>query len=62
MGSEDTRSILLAGADRVGTTIIESREQIIQLCQIGAHSETQSVTAVPPLSPYNETLSPKVVA
>jgi len=34
-GSEESNSILLAGADRVGTTMIETREQTIQLCQIG---------------------------
>ena len=56
--SEDNNAILLAGADKVGTTVIETREQTIQLCQISA----QSVTAVPPLSPHNKTLSPKVVA
>lgn len=44
MGSEDTNSILLAGADKVGTTMLETREQMIQLCQISAHSEAQSVT------------------
>ena len=53
MGSEDTNSILLAGADRVGTTMIETREQMIQLCQISAHSEAQSVTTVASFSaPY----------
>ena len=39
IGSDDGNSILLAGADRVGSTMIETREQIIQLCQISAHSE-----------------------
>ncbi len=39
MGNEDRDSILLAGADRVGTTMIETREQIIQLCQISARSD-----------------------
>jgi hypothetical protein len=47
MGSEDSNNILLAGADRVGTTMIETREQIIQLIQISPHSEAQSVTTVP---------------
>ena len=42
MGSEDQEKILFAGADRVGTTMIESREQMIQLCQTGPHSEAQS--------------------
>ena len=36
IGSDDGNSILLAGADRVGSTMIETREQIIQLCQISA--------------------------
>lgn len=34
MGNDDRDSILLAGADRLGTTMIETREQMIQLCQI----------------------------
>ena len=38
MGSEDGDSILLAGADKVGITMIETREQTIQLCQISALS------------------------
>jgi hypothetical protein len=42
MGSEDRNSILLAGADRVGTTMIETREQMFQLCQISPHSAAQS--------------------
>ena len=40
--SEDKNAILLAGADKVGTTVIETREQMIQLCQISAHSEEVS--------------------
>jgi len=62
MGSEDSNSILLAGADRVGTTMIETREQIIQLIQISPHSEAQSVTTVPTFSPSNETLPSEVIA
>jgi predicted PurR-regulated permease PerM len=62
MGSEDSSSILLAGADRVGITMIETREQMIHLCQINAHSEAQSVTTVPAYQPPNETLLPEVVA
>jgi hypothetical protein len=47
-GSEDSNSILLAGADKVGTTMIETREQMIQLSQISPHSEAQSrATAAP---------------
>jgi hypothetical protein len=47
-GSEDSNSILLAGADKVATTIIETREQMIQLSQFSPHSEAQSgATATP---------------
>ena len=47
-GSEDSNSIRLAGADKVGTTMIETREQMIQLSQISPHSEAQSrATAAP---------------
>jgi len=56
MGSEDRDSILLAGADRVGTTMIETREQMIQLCQISVPSEAQSVTTVPADAFLKETL------
>jgi AI-2E family transporter len=62
MESEDSNSILLAGADRVGTTMIETREQIIQLSQISSHSEAQSVTTVPTFSPSNEALPSEVIA
>jgi predicted PurR-regulated permease PerM len=41
-GTEDSNSILLAGADKVGTTMIETREQMIQLSQISPDSEAQS--------------------
>jgi predicted PurR-regulated permease PerM len=60
IGSEDSNSILLAGADRVGTTMIETREQMIQLCQISASSEAQSVTTVPAYSPPKETFSTRL--
>ena len=56
-GSEDSNSILLAGADRVGTTMIETREQMIQLCQISAHSEAQSSATAAPFSPPDEKLA-----
>jgi len=56
MGSEDRDSILLAGADRVGTTMIETREQLIQLCQISAHSEAQSVTIVAAEIAFNQSV------
>jgi predicted PurR-regulated permease PerM len=59
-GSEDSNSILIAGADKVGTTMIETREQMNQLCQMSPHSKAQSVTTVPPFSPPNETLPPKL--
>jgi hypothetical protein len=59
-GSEDSDSILLAGADKVGTTMIETREQMIQLCQISASSEAQSVTTVPAYSPPKETFSTRL--
>jgi predicted PurR-regulated permease PerM len=50
-GSEDSNTILLAGADRVGTTMIETREQMIQLSQISPHPEAQSDTTAAPFSP-----------
>lgn len=41
--SEDNSNVLLsAGADKVGATMIETRKQIIQLCQISPHPEAQS--------------------
>jgi CheY-like chemotaxis protein len=43
VGSKDNDAILLAGADKVGTTTIETREQVIQLCQIDSHAVAQSV-------------------
>jgi hypothetical protein len=60
-GSKDSNIILLAGADKVGTTMAETRDQMIQLCQIRAPLETQSATTVPVFSSYNAA-SPKVVA
>jgi hypothetical protein len=62
MGSEDSNSILLAGADKVGTTMTETHEQMIQLSEISPHSEAQSVTTVPPFSPSNEALPSGVIA
>jgi hypothetical protein len=56
LGSEDSNSILLAGADRVGITMIETREQMIQLCQISAHSEAQSVTTVAAEIAFNKSV------
>jgi predicted PurR-regulated permease PerM len=46
MGSEDGESILRAGADRVGTTMIETREQMIQLSQTGTLWDAQSGRSV----------------
>jgi predicted PurR-regulated permease PerM len=61
IGSEDSNSIVLAGADRVGTTMIETREQMIQLSQIGPRSEAQSGATASPFSPL-DALLPRVVA
>jgi predicted PurR-regulated permease PerM len=61
IGSEDSNSIVLAGADRVGTTMIETREQMIQLSRIGPHSEAQSGATANPFSPV-DALLPQVVA
>jgi predicted PurR-regulated permease PerM len=61
IGSEDSSSILLAGADTVGITMIETRDQVIQMCQINPHSEAQSVTSVPPFCSQRDA-SPEVVA
>jgi hypothetical protein len=56
-GSEDSNSILLAGADKVGTTMIETREQMIQLCQITPHSAAQSGATADSFSPPHEKLA-----
>jgi hypothetical protein len=58
--SEDNNSILLAGADKVGTTMIETREQMIQLCQISPHPEAQSGAAAAPFSPLDALLPPRL--
>src|SRR5262245_8164990 len=39
---DDSKSMLLAGADKVGTTMIETREHIIQLCHTKSDSESQT--------------------
>lgn len=62
MESEDRNSILLAGADTVGTTMIETREQIIQLSQSNPHSSTPLATAITPFAPHSQTLPTEVVA
>jgi predicted PurR-regulated permease PerM len=47
--SGDNNKILLsAGADKVGTTMIETRDQIVQLIQIGRPSEGHSGSAAVP--------------
>jgi len=61
MGSEDRDTILHAGADKVGMTMIETREQVIQLSQISVQLEDQFVTAVPQVSRHDETFTPAVV-
>ena len=62
MGSEDGDSIRLAGADRVGTTMIETREQMIQLCQTGILWDAQSGTSVSADPATKETIRPEVAA
>ncbi len=60
-GGENSNNILLtAGADKVGTTMIETREQMIQLIQSSPHSEAYSVATAAPLSPPDETLTAEV--
>jgi DNA-binding response OmpR family regulator len=54
MGDEDSNSVALAGADRVGTTLIETRDQIIRLSQISLQPDApQSSTTVPSVSPLD---------
>jgi hypothetical protein len=53
-------SLLAAGADKVGTTMIETRDQVIQLSQIIPDSEGHSAPTVAPFSPSDETLSSEV--
>lgn len=60
-GSEDSNKILLAaGADKVGTTMIETRAQIVQLTQISPHSEAHPGPAVVPFSARDEPLVAEV--
>jgi predicted PurR-regulated permease PerM len=56
-GSEDSNSILLSGADKVGTTMIETCEQMLQLCQMSPHSEAQSGATAAPSFPPDEKLA-----
>jgi len=56
-GNGDNNKILLsAGADKVGTTMIETRDQIVQLIQIRSHSEGHSGATLAPFSPPDGTL------
>jgi predicted PurR-regulated permease PerM len=56
--SEDSSTVLLsAGADRIGTTLIETRDQMVQLIQIIPHSENHSGPTVVPVSAPHETLN-----
>ena len=57
IGSDDSDSILLAGADKVGTTMIETREQMIQLCQISPQYDAQSGATAAPFSSPDEKLA-----
>jgi predicted PurR-regulated permease PerM len=54
MGSEDNQSILLAGADRVGSAMIETREQLNLLCLVSASLEGQSGAGIEPVSSPGE--------
>lgn len=49
MGRDDRSSILLAGADKVGISMIETRDQMMQLCRMSVHSEAETDTMVRPL-------------
>jgi len=62
MESEDRNRTLLAEADRVGTTMIETREQIIQLSQSNPHPSTPPATPIVPFAPHNPTSPAEVVA
>jgi predicted PurR-regulated permease PerM len=44
-GSEEDNTILLAGADKLGTTMVESRQQIIQLGQSSPHLDNKLSTS-----------------
>jgi predicted PurR-regulated permease PerM len=60
--SGDNNKILLAaGADKVGTTMIETRAQMVQLIQISPHSEAQSGATANAFAPL-DALLPSVVA
>jgi predicted PurR-regulated permease PerM len=61
-GSENNNSILLAGADTVGITMIETREQMIQLSQISPHLKLSPARPQNVFSPVDMLLPPRVVA
>jgi len=58
--TDDSDSMVLAGADKVGTTMVEIHEQIIQLCQIKPDSEVQNGAAAALFSPPKEMIPPEV--
>jgi predicted PurR-regulated permease PerM len=58
--TDDSDSMVLAGADKVGTTMVEIHEQIIQLCQIKPDSEVQNAAAAALFSPPKEVIPPEV--
>jgi hypothetical protein len=62
MESEDGNRTLLTEADRLGTTMIETREQIIQLSQSNPHPSTPPATPIVPFAPHNPTSPAEVVA
>ena len=62
MESEDRNRTLLTEADRLGTTMIETREQIIQLSQSNPHPSTPPATPIVPFAPHNPTSPAEVVA
>ncbi len=56
--SEDSSTVLVsAGADRIGTTLIETRDQMDHLIQIIPHSENHSGPTVVPSSDPHETVN-----
>jgi hypothetical protein len=62
VGSKDNDAILLAGADKVGTTTIETREQVIQLSQISPHAEAQSAKTATAFAPPDANLAAEVLS
>ena len=58
--TEDSNSILLAGADKVGTTLVETREQVISLCQTRPDSDGQNGATAALFSPLKEMISPRL--